>query len=69
MAPGPCRHDDRPVIGVHGDHVRDRRRPKGTNYRPMSNPPSKLGYVAMGVSLGATAMNGLSNAVPPAYAR
>jgi hypothetical protein len=47
--PAPCRHDDRPVVGIYGGHVRDRRRPKGTNHKPMSNVPTELGYRAMGI--------------------
>jgi hypothetical protein len=53
------------VIGVYGGHVRDRRRPKGTK----SNPPSELGFVAMGVPVGSMTLTELCDAIPPAYSR
>jgi DNA (cytosine-5)-methyltransferase 1 len=68
-APGPCRHDERPVVGVYGGHVRDRRRPIGTDHKPNSNVPTKLGYRAMGVLFGSMTVAEISDAIPPAYAR
>jgi DNA (cytosine-5)-methyltransferase 1 len=65
----PCRHDRRPVVGVYGGHVRDRRRPNGTNHKPNSNIPTELGYRAMGIPFGTMTTAEISDAIPPAYSK
>ncbi|GLZ62855.1 DNA cytosine methyltransferase [Micromonospora sp. NBRC 107095] len=59
----PCRHGDRPVIGVYGGKARLRRRTPhwGTNL------PKADGERAMGIDWMTIA--GLSEAIPPAYSR
>ena len=47
-APSPCRHCG-PTIGIYGAHLRDRRRPTGTNHKSGSNLPWEHGFIAMGV--------------------
>jgi DNA (cytosine-5)-methyltransferase 1 len=64
-----CQHDDRPVVGIYGGHFRDRRRPKATNHKPMSNIPTELGYKAMGIPSGSMTVAEISDAIPPAYAK
>ena len=44
-----CAHTDRPVLGIYGGHVRDRRRPAGANHQYGSNLPISVGREAMGV--------------------
>lgn len=64
---GPsCVHSGRPVLGVYGGHVRDRRRPQGMNYASGSNLPITVGREAMQMPW-ATGEE-LSEAIPPAYA-
>jgi DNA (cytosine-5)-methyltransferase 1 len=61
-----CCHRGRPVLGVYGAHVRDRRRPPGVNHVSGSNLPIAVGREAMQIDW----MTGeeLSEAIPPAYA-
>jgi len=61
-----CCHSGRPVLGVYGAHVRDRRRPPGVNHVSGSNLPIAVGREAMEIDW----MTGeeLSEAIPPAYA-
>ncbi len=63
----PCQHSGRPVIGVYGGHVRDRRRPPGKNHVSGSNLPITVGREAMGMPWATGAE--LSEAIPPAYSR
>jgi DNA (cytosine-5)-methyltransferase 1 len=67
-AAAPCRHQG-PVIGVYGAHLRDRRRPAGTNHKSGSNRPREHGFIAMGIAVGSMTLAELSEAIPPAYAR
>jgi DNA (cytosine-5)-methyltransferase 1 len=62
-----CRHSGRPVLGVYGGHVRDRRRPVGKNHVSGSNLPISVGREAMGMPWATGAE--LSEAIPPAYAK
>ena len=62
-----CRHSGRPVLGVYGGHVRDRRRPVGKNHVSGSNLPISVGREAMGIDWMSGAE--LSEAIPPAYSR
>ncbi len=62
----PCRHDARPVIGVYGNKARSRRRGNGLP-RMGTNLPKHLGEQAMGIDW--MTINGLSEAIPPAYTR
>jgi DNA (cytosine-5)-methyltransferase 1 len=68
-APGPCQHDDCPVVGIYGGHFRDRRRAKGANHRGGSNVPRAIGFACMGVPLGSMTVTAISDAVPPAFSR
>jgi DNA (cytosine-5)-methyltransferase 1 len=68
-APGPCSHDDRPVVGIYGGHFRNRRRAKGANHRSGSNVPRQFGFKAMGIPLGSMTVAEISDAIPPAYSR
>ena len=61
----PCRHSGRPVLGIYGAHVRDRRRPIGKNHVSGSNLPITVGREAMGIDWMTGAE--LSEAIPPAY--
>ena len=61
-----CRHSGRPVLGVYGGHVRDRRRPLGKNHVSGSNLPITVGREAMRMPWASGAE--LSEAIPPAYA-
>jgi DNA (cytosine-5)-methyltransferase 1 len=66
--PSGCQHG-RPVIGVHGGHLRDRRRSVGTNHKSGSNRPREHGFIAMGVPVGSMTLAELSEAIPPVFAR
>jgi DNA (cytosine-5)-methyltransferase 1 len=68
LAP-PCQHGQGPVIGIYGAHLRDRRRPSGTNHKSGSNRPWEHGFIAMGVPTGSMTLAELSEAIPPAYSR
>ena len=61
-----CCHSGRPVLGIYGAHVRDRRRPQGVNHVSGSNLPIAISREAMRIDW----MTGeeLSEAIPPAYA-
>ena len=61
----PCRHSGRPVLGIYGAHVRDRRRRIGKNHVSGSNLPITVGREAMGIDWMTGAE--LSEAIPPAY--
>jgi DNA (cytosine-5)-methyltransferase 1 len=61
-----CCHSGRPVLGVYGGHVRDRRRPQARNHVSGSNLPITVGWEAMRMPW-ATGEE-LSEAIPPAYA-
>jgi DNA (cytosine-5)-methyltransferase 1 len=63
----PCQHSGRPVLGVYGGHVRDRRRPAGHHHVSGSNLPISIGREAMGMPWATGAE--LSEAIPPAYAQ
>jgi DNA (cytosine-5)-methyltransferase 1 len=67
-APCACRHRGS-TIGIYGSHVRDRRRPSGTNHKSGSNLPWEHVFVAMGIPVGSMTLAELSEAIPPAYAR
>ena len=67
-APSACRHHGQ-VIGIYGAHLRDRRRPTGTNHKSGSNRPREHGFIAMGVPVGSMTLAELSEAIPPIYAR
>jgi DNA (cytosine-5)-methyltransferase 1 len=60
-----CRHSGRPVLGVYGGHVRDRRPPVGKNHVSGSNLPITVGWEAMGIDWMTGAE--ISEAIPPAY--
>jgi DNA (cytosine-5)-methyltransferase 1 len=62
-----CKHSGRPVLGVYGGHVRDRRRPAGKNHVSGSNLPISVGREAMQMGW----VNGaeLSEAIPPIFAK
>ena len=66
-APTVCRHRS-PTIGIYGAHLRDRRRPTGTNHKSGSNRPWEHGFIAMGVPVGSMTLVELSQALPPIYA-
>jgi DNA (cytosine-5)-methyltransferase 1 len=66
VAAPSCVHSGRPVLGIYGGHVRDRRRPKGKNHVSGSNLPITVGREAMRMPW-ATGQE-LSEAVPPAFA-
>jgi DNA (cytosine-5)-methyltransferase 1 len=66
--PTACRHQG-DVIGIYGAHLRDRRRPAGTNHKSGSNRPREHGFIAMGVPVGSMTLMELSEAIPPIYAR
>jgi DNA (cytosine-5)-methyltransferase 1 len=66
--PRPCLHR-KPTIGIYGAHLRDRRRPTGTNHKSGSNLPWEHGFIAMGVPIGSMTLTELSEAIPPVYAR
>jgi hypothetical protein len=68
-APGPCRHDDRRVVGIYGGNFRDRGGRGGKNHVSGSNVPRSLGFRAMGIPLGTMTVAEISDAIPPAYAR
>ena len=65
----PCTHGKGPVVGIYGAHVRDRRRPSGTNHKSGSNLPWAHAFIAMGVPVGSMTLAELSDAIPPAYSR
>ena len=60
-----CRHSGRPVLGIYGGHVRDRRRPQGENHVSGSNLPITVGCEAMGMPWASG--QEISEAIPPAY--
>jgi DNA (cytosine-5)-methyltransferase 1 len=64
-----CQHDRRPVVGIYGAHVRDRRRPRGKNHRSGSNLPWEYAFAAFGVPIGSMTLAELSEAIPPAYSK
>jgi DNA (cytosine-5)-methyltransferase 1 len=61
-----CCHSGRPVLGVYGGHVRDRRRPQGRNHVSGSNLPITVGREAMRMPWANCAE--LSEAIPPVFA-
>jgi DNA (cytosine-5)-methyltransferase 1 len=61
-----CQHSGRPVLGVYGGHVRDRRRPHGLNHVSGSNLPITVGREAMHMPWASG--QELSEAIPPAFA-
>ena len=61
-----CVHSGRPVLGVYGGHVRDRRRPTGKNHASGSNLSIAVGREAMRMPWATGAE--ISEAIPPAYA-
>lgn len=66
MAP-PCAHSGRPVIGVYGDHIRDRRRSIPAGELPFSAEDGKrLSSQAMGLPETWTHRE-RSQAIPPLY--
>ena len=65
----PCRHSGRPVIGIYGGHVRDRRRELGKNHRSGSNLPLEFAFTAMGVPLGSMTLTSLCDGIPPAFSQ
>jgi DNA (cytosine-5)-methyltransferase 1 len=67
-APSACWHGGS-VVGIYGAHVRDRRRPSGTNHKSGSNLPWAHAFIAMGVPVGSMTLAELSEAIPPAYSR
>jgi DNA (cytosine-5)-methyltransferase 1 len=64
-----CQHGRGPVIGVYGAHVRNRRRPSGTNHKSGSNRPWEHAFVAIGVPVGSMTLAELSEAIPPTYSQ
>ncbi len=62
-----CRHSDAFVIGVYGDHIRNRKRRKGSHSRGVADPSFEDGCRAMGIDWMTLAE--LSEAIPPAYTR
>jgi hypothetical protein len=64
-----CKHDERPTVGVYGEHFRNRRRAKGTNHRSGSNVPRAIGFAAMGIPLGSMTNAEISDAIPPAFSK
>jgi DNA (cytosine-5)-methyltransferase 1 len=62
-----CNHSNRPVLGIYGAHVRDRRRPAGRNHVSGSNLPISVGRQAMGMDWCTGAE--LSEAIPPRFAQ
>jgi DNA (cytosine-5)-methyltransferase 1 len=60
----PCTHGKGPVVGIYGAHVRDRRRPSGTNHKSDSNLPWAHAFIAMGVPVGSMTLTELSEAIP-----
>lgn len=67
VAAPACQHSGRPVLGIYGAHVRDRRRPVGKNHVSGSNLPISVGREAMQIDWMTSAE--LSEAIPPAYSR
>lgn len=59
-----CRHE-RPVLGVYGDHVRDRRRRPGSHARGLADPPVDQAKRLMGIDW--MTLKELSQAIPPPY--
>ena len=58
-------HHQRPVLGVYGDHVRDRRRRTGSHARGLTDPPVAQAQKLMGIDW--MTLRELSQAIPPAY--
>ena len=67
--PIACRHRRGLTIGIYGAHLRDRRRPAGTNHQSGSNRPWEHGFIAMGMEPGTMTLAELSEAIPPAYSK
>lgn len=66
----PCAHGSRPVAGIYGDHVRDRRRVNGSKDRGRDIAVKNDDKLAFGRDvMGIDWMNWreLSQAIPPAY--
>lgn len=60
----PCNHR-KPVLGVYGGHIRDRRRRPGSKSRGRADPPSGQAQAIMGIDWMTLAE--MSQAIPPAY--
>ncbi len=58
-----CNHDGRPVIGIYGGHVRNRRRSKGS--RGLADWGLEAAQEAMGINW--MTLLEMSQAIPPAY--
>jgi DNA (cytosine-5)-methyltransferase 1 len=65
MAPA-CAHSGRPVLGIYGGHVRDRRRAPGKHHTSGSNLPIAVGREAMRMPWATC--EEISEAIPPAFA-
>jgi DNA (cytosine-5)-methyltransferase 1 len=60
-----CVHSGRPVLGIYGGHVRDRRRAPGKHHTSGSNLPIAVGREAMRMPWATC--EELSEAIPPSY--
>lgn len=66
----PCSHGSRPVVGIYGDHVRDRRRieghaDRGRDIGIKNEDKLRFGREVMGIDW--MTWTELSQAIPPAY--
>lgn len=66
-APGPCQHDDRPVVGIYGGHARLRSaKAGGRGTRDIWEGGHRAAATAaMGMEWAT--LQGMSEAIPPAY--
>lgn len=68
LTSGMCKHiTGKPVLGIYGGHVRNRRRREGSADRGVADPSFDLACEAMGINF--MTLGELSQAIPPAYTR
>jgi DNA (cytosine-5)-methyltransferase 1 len=64
----PCNHRrDLAVLGMYGDHIRDRRRRPGSKARGVTDPALSIAQAITGIDW--MTLNEMSESIPPAYSR
>jgi DNA (cytosine-5)-methyltransferase 1 len=67
MSPRNCRHTDQPVIGVYGGHARKRSAKHGGRGTKDTWATGHRGAAETAMQMPWATLNGMSEAIPPAY--